>query len=145
MYVINYVLPKGEDQMGTNPSPEILKKYKKNWPSHNIELLGMKEWLCVQFMRECSQGRRFKPKSAFLLVIQYVRFRKSPGDHRDAAFGQIPAAYVQFMRECSHNIRFKPQWLCITQVQGVGRRAADCTRLISLLVLLKLKYTESSF
>jgi hypothetical protein len=48
IYVINYVLLRGEDQTGTDPSPEILKKkIKKNWPSHNIELLGMTEWLCT--------------------------------------------------------------------------------------------------
>jgi len=43
LYIINYDLCRGEDQTGTNPSPEIPKKYKKNWLSHNIELLGMEE------------------------------------------------------------------------------------------------------
>ena len=45
LYIINYDLRRGEDQMGMNPSPEILKKIKikKNWLSHNIELLGMEE------------------------------------------------------------------------------------------------------
>ena len=27
LYIINYDLRRGEDQMGMNPSPEILKKY----------------------------------------------------------------------------------------------------------------------
>ena len=43
LYIINYDLHRGEDWMGTNPSPEISKKYKKNWPCQNIELLGMEE------------------------------------------------------------------------------------------------------
>ena len=43
LYIINYDLCIGEDQRGMNPSPEIPKKYKKHWPSHNIELLGMEE------------------------------------------------------------------------------------------------------
>ena len=30
LYIINYDLRRGEDQTGTNPSPEIPKKYKKN-------------------------------------------------------------------------------------------------------------------
>ena len=42
-YILDYILlgKRRRLQTGTNPSPEIPKKIKKNWPSHDIELLGM--------------------------------------------------------------------------------------------------------
>ena len=41
--------------MGTNPSPETPKKFKKNWLPHNIKLLGVRMWTaatasCAIFM-----------------------------------------------------------------------------------------------
>jgi hypothetical protein len=43
-YILDYILlgKRRRLQTGTNPSPEIPQnKIKKNWPSHDIELLGM--------------------------------------------------------------------------------------------------------
>jgi hypothetical protein len=46
--------------MGTNPSPEII--YKKNWPSHSIELLGMKKVLTTAFGLEYKEYKVLSTK-----------------------------------------------------------------------------------